>query len=72
MQCSQGGGDFVDEIESLTERKMRAMSARARNPIRIQQLETTMRQLIAKKYEKDREWKSEQNSNRMLTPYVYI
>ena len=32
------GEDFVDEIESLTERKMRAMSARARNPKGVQEV----------------------------------
>ena len=32
------GEDFVDEMESLTERKMRAMSARARNPKGVQEV----------------------------------
>ena len=41
---------------------MKNMSLRAKNPIRIQQLEATTRQLIAKKYGKDLEWKRGQSS----------
>ena len=56
------GQEFIDIIDSLTEKKIENMSIRAKNPIRIQQLEATMRQWIAKKYGKDHEWKREQNS----------
>ena len=56
------GQEYTDNIDSLTERKMKNMSIRAKNPIGIQQLEATMKLLIAKKYGKDREWKPEQSS----------
>ena len=40
--------EFMDNIDSLTEKKIENMSIRAKNTIRIQQLEITMRQVIAK------------------------
>lgn len=57
-----GRQEFNDNIDSLTEKKIENMSIRAKNPIRIQQLEATMKQWIAKKYGKDHEWKREQIS----------
>lgn len=46
------GEDFVDEIESLTERKMRAMSARARNPKGVQEVQDAIDSLRKRRLRK--------------------
>ena len=38
-----GGMEFVDSIDSLTERKIKAMSARAKNPTRSTDLKNTIK-----------------------------
>ena len=43
------GHEFIDNIDSLTERKMKAMSLRAKNPLRVQQLETAIKLLRGKR-----------------------
>ena len=42
------GHEFIDNIDSLTERKMKAMSLRAKNPLRVQQPETAIKLLRGK------------------------
>ena len=43
------GHEFIDNIDSLTERKMKAMSLRAKNHLRVQQLETAIKLLRGKR-----------------------